>query len=201
MNNRINLFWDNSNIYIEGQKVCNKTESCNVFDFRIHFLNLFEFARNNRPISYSFVGGSIPPENTKLWKRFEDLNIELEIQERGEIGKKEIAVDEAIQLKIANLLLDKQYPETIILLTGDGAGYGDGKGFIKQLERALKKGWKIEVLSWDNSCNRFLKDFAKKNGIYIPLENAYYNITFINNKRWAKAILSTMDVKPSSIQP
>jgi hypothetical protein len=74
----------------------------------------------------------------------------------------------------------------MILLTGDGSGYQDGKGFIKQLERAHKRGWKIEVISWDSGCNRYLKQFAPQNGSYRPLENVYENVTFVNNKRWAK---------------
>jgi hypothetical protein len=87
---------------------------------------------------------------------------------------------------MANRILDAQVPETMVLLTGDGSGYSDGKGFIKQLERALKFGWKIEVVSWDAGCNRYLKTFAEENGCYRPLEAAYENITFLNNVRRAK---------------
>ena len=74
----------------------------------------------------------------------------------------------------------------MVLLTGDGNGYSDGKGFIKQLERAHKHGWQIEVVSWDAGCNRQLKNFAEQNGVYRSLEPAYEKIIFVNNKRWAK---------------
>lgn len=184
---KINLFWDNSNIWIVGQNVCAQKEPEDKMAFRIHFANLFEFARNNRDVSYAFVGGSIPPQTDSLWQRFENLGIDVDKQERGALGGGEIAVDEAIQLRIANRLLDIDEPETIVLLTGDGAGYGGGKGFIKQLERAIKRGWKIEVISWDIGCNRKLKEFASDYGLYIPLEDAYEKVTFINYKRWAVA--------------
>lgn len=182
---KVNLFWDNSNIWIVGQNVCSIREPDDKMAFRIHFANLFDFARNNRQTSYAFVGGSIPPLSDILWKRFEELGVSLQKQERGAIGGGEVAVDEAIQLQMANKLLDIDSPETIVLLTGDGSGYNDDRGFIKQLERAIRKGWKIEVVSWDIGCNRRLKKFAQENGIYKPLEDVYEKVTFFNNKRWA----------------
>ena len=100
-------------------------------------------------------------------------------------GGGEVAVDEIIQLQMANRILDVNPPETIVLLTGDGSGYADDKGFIKQLERAHKHGWNIEVVSWDLGCNRYLKKFAQGHGVYHALEPAYNDVTFINNKRWA----------------
>lgn len=153
--------------------------------FRIHFAKLFDFARNNRPVSFAYVGGSVPPNNDDLWLRLNAQGAIVEKQERAVSGG-EVAVDEAIQLQMANRIIDVQPPETMVLLTGDGSGYTDGKGFIKQLERALKFGWKIEVVSWDAGCNRHLKEFAKANGCYRPLEPVYANITFVNNVRWAK---------------
>jgi hypothetical protein len=182
----MNLFWDNSNIYIVGQQLCKENEPGHEFDFRIHVKNLFDFVVNNRVIDYAFVGGSIPPNSDPLWSHFSKLNIHVEIQERGQVTSSEIGVDESIQLQMANRILDCDKPGHMVLLTGDGSGFLDGKGFIKQLDRALKHGWTIEVVSWDIGCNRHLKDFANKNGIYRPLEPAYNKVTFLNNHRWAK---------------
>ncbi|WP_394237103.1 NYN domain-containing protein [Pseudomonas anguilliseptica] len=181
----INIFLDNSNIWLVGRNVCTTKEPGHEAAFRIHFSKLFEFARNDRPVGFAFVGGSVPPNNDDLWRRLEAQGAVIEKQERAVSGG-EVAVDEAIQLQMANRILDVQPPETIVLLTGDGSGYTDGKGFIKQLERALKFGWKIEVISWDAGCNRHLKEFAQEHGCYRPLEAAYESITFINNVRWAK---------------
>jgi hypothetical protein len=180
----LNIFWDDSNIWLVGRTICAATEAGNESNFRIHFLKLFDFVRNNRPVNYVFVGGSIPPNNDQLWQRFANLGATIEKQERG-AGGGEVAVDEVIQLKMANRILDITPPETMVLLTGDGSGYTDEKGFIKQLERAKKHGWAIEVVSWDCGCNRHLKEFAQANGTYRALEPAYNNITFINNVRWA----------------
>lgn len=135
----LNVFIDNSNIWLVGRKVCSIKEPGNEAGFRIHFSKLFDFVCDNRNVSFAYVGGSVPPNNDDLWKRLQALGATVETQERAASGG-EVAVDEAIQLQMANRALDVEPPETMVLLTGDGSGYSDGKGFIKQLERALKRG-------------------------------------------------------------
>lgn len=181
----ISVFWDNSNIWLVGRNVCKAREPGDENAFRIHFQRLFEHCVNGRPVDYAFAGGSLPPQNDELWLRLKNLKIEVETQERGEFSGKEVAVDQSIQFAISNRLLDETSPATIVLMTGDGAGYNDGKGFIKALERARKHGWNIEVVSWDMGCNSKLKQFAINNGVYRSLETHYEKITFIQNKRWA----------------
>lgn len=181
----ISLFWDNSNIWLVGRNVCAKREPRDEDDFRIHFANLLSYVRRDRKMSYAFVAGSIPPSSDPLWKRFESLGITVEKQERGLSGH-EVAVDGAIQLAIAHRLLDIQNHETVVLLTGDGAGYNEGRGFITSLERVVRRGCKIEVVSWDAGINKNLRAFSEQKGRYISLEPAYEKITFLNNKRWAK---------------
>ncbi len=185
--NAINVFWDNSNIWLVGKVVCGIKEPGDEFGFRIHLANLFNYVCGGRDITYAYVAGSVPPPSDGIWKRFQALRIKVEKQQRGLDGK-EVAVDEAIQLAIANRIIDLlPKTETIVLLTGDGAGFNQGRGFISALERAVKMGFNIEVVSWDAGVNRNLKRFAQTKGIYTSLEPGYENITFINNKRWATA--------------
>jgi hypothetical protein len=182
----VNIFWDNSNIWLVGRAVCRVREPGDEAAFRIHFGHLLDFVIDKRPVSYAFVGGSIPPSSDPLWQRFSTLGVKVTKQERGADSGGEIAVDEIIQLEMANRVLDVTPPQTISLLTGDGAGYQDGVGFIKQLERAHRHGWQVEVVSWDGGCNRKLRKFAETHGAYRSLEPVYESVTFINNKRWAK---------------
>jgi hypothetical protein len=184
----INIFWDNSNVWLVGRNVCLQRESGHEYEFRIHFRNLIQFVANGRHVDYAFAAGSVPPPNDEVWSWFHKLNIRIETQERSVSGG-EVAVDEIIQLAMANRVLDiHPNHEEFVLLTGDGAGFNEGKGFIKQLERILNLGNKIAVVSWDLGCNRHLKEFASANGIYRSLESVYDNVTFINNVRWAKNI-------------
>jgi hypothetical protein len=184
----IDVFWDNSNIWLVGRGVCRTREPGDEAAFRVHFAHLLDFVLNGRTLEYAFVGGSEPPSNDPLWQRFESLGIEVHRQERGGSSGGEVAVDEMIQLAMANRILDVDPPGTMVLLTGDGSGYSDGKGFIKQLERAQKHGWGIEVVSWDAGCNRYLRTFAQQHGTYRAIEPVYDKVTFINNKRWAQRV-------------
>ena len=69
-------------------------------------------------------------------------------------------------------------PGIVALLTGDGAGYIEGRGFHSTLERMHRRGWRIEVLSWAHSCKRGMREWAKANGVFVPLDDYYSAITF-----------------------
>lgn len=184
----IQLFWDNSNIWLVGRNVCSQRERGDESAFRIHFSHLFDFVVNQRQVDFAFVAGSVPPAQDPLWKRFDNLGIQVVKQERGQQSGCEVAVDEAIQLQMANQALSVTLPDTMVLLTGDGEGYSQGRGFIRQLELVHSHGWHIELVSWDAGCNRSLKTFAQAKGVYRPLEPVYDKVTFINNKRWANHV-------------
>src|SRR5689334_14354095 len=98
----LSIFWDNSNIWLVGRIVCHQREPGDEFAFRIHFSNVLEFAINGRSLDYAFVGGSVPPQSDPLWQRFKNIGIKVDTQERGEASGGEIAVDEMIQLAMAN---------------------------------------------------------------------------------------------------
>ena len=182
----VSILWDNSNIWLVGKKVCSQMEPGDENAFRIDFERLLVFALNGRTLEYAFVGGSVPPSTDSLWNRFTSLGIRVETQERGQTSGGEVGVDQIIQLSMANRVLDSDTPGTMILLTGDGSVYSDGKGFIKQLELAHKHGWNVEVVSWDAGCNRHLRQFANDKGLYRSLEPVYMKVSFINNKRWVQ---------------
>ena len=185
---RLNVFWDNSNIWLVGKKVCANREAGKESAFRIEFSNLFEYVLDGRPVEYAFLAGSIPPASDEVWTKFNALGITVHTQERGAISGGEVAVDEQIHLAMLERLVDEPLPQAIVLLTGDGSGYKQGKGFIRQLERAVKKGWRIEVVSWDIGCNGSLKQYAKDHGRYRPLEPAYEKVSYIQGGRRAVKI-------------
>ena len=182
----VNIFWDNSYIWLVGKNVCAQKEKGLEALFRIHFANRFEFCRQKWQVSYAFLAGSVPPATDELWSRISELGIQIITQERGKYQNNEVAVDEIIQLKMANRILDYEPPETIYLLTGDGQGHNQGIEFIPQLERAVKRNWKIEVISWGIGCNKALREFASSNGVFRELEPVYENVTFIEDYRLAK---------------
>ncbi|KAL2811113.1 hypothetical protein BJX63DRAFT_444343 [Aspergillus granulosus] len=57
----------------------------------------------------------------------------------------EQGVDEILHLKILESLVDVDEPATIVLATGDAAEAEFSGGFLKMVERALQRGWKVEL--------------------------------------------------------
>ncbi|KAJ9604130.1 hypothetical protein H2200_011653 [Cladophialophora chaetospira] len=60
----------------------------------------------------------------------------------------EQAVDEILHLKILESLIDAKKPSTIVLATGDAAEAEYSGGFLRMVERALEKGWCVELVSF-----------------------------------------------------
>ncbi|MCJ1282791.1 hypothetical protein MMC26_002117 [Xylographa opegraphella] len=60
----------------------------------------------------------------------------------------EQAVDEILHLKILESVVDAPTPSTIVLATGDAAEAEYSGGFLRMVERALAKGWRVEVVSF-----------------------------------------------------
>ena len=60
----------------------------------------------------------------------------------------EQGVDEILHLKILESLVDAKEPATIVLATGDAAQAEYSEGFMRMVERALDKGWRVELASF-----------------------------------------------------
>ena len=60
----------------------------------------------------------------------------------------EQGVDEILHNKIYESIIDAESPSTIVLATGDGAEGEFSVGFVATVERALNRGWKVELVSW-----------------------------------------------------
>ncbi|EEP80613.1 predicted protein [Uncinocarpus reesii 1704] len=78
----------------------------------------------------------------------------------------EQAVDEILHLKILESIVDTDRPSTIVLVTGDAAEAEYSDGFMKMVERALQKGWRVELVSFSCTISRAYsrKDFRSKWG-------------------------------------
>ncbi|KJX95868.1 hypothetical protein TI39_contig954g00015 [Zymoseptoria brevis] len=63
----------------------------------------------------------------------------------------EQGVDEILHLKILESVVDTEVPTTIVLATGDAACAEYSSGFMAMVERALRKGWKVELVSWSKN--------------------------------------------------
>lgn len=178
------IFWDNSNIHYSGlESVFPKLEPGKERGlYRTYFKNLFELVRNGRSVEGAYVAGSIPPPSDDLWKYLDRLGIDKTLLDKTASGKEQGSVDMCLQTNMFRVALDNP-PSTMALLTGDGSGGALGKGFLADLKRIRKHGWQIEVYAWEATCNRYLKEFAEQEGVFVPLEKHYYSITFLKDER------------------
>lgn len=174
------VFWDNSNIFISAKNVAAEKEGNDAYyNVRLQFDQLIRLAHCDREVEFAIAVGSIPPQLRHVWNRLERAGIKVELFERGTESDKEQAVDQALQVHMLRKAFDYNgNPGIAVMLTGDGKGFLDGVGFHADLERMQKKGWGVEVLAWDRTCNPRLRKWAETIGIFVPLEDYYESITF-----------------------
>ncbi|KAJ5168026.1 uncharacterized protein N7482_003620 [Penicillium canariense] len=60
----------------------------------------------------------------------------------------EQGVDEILHLKMLESIVDTDEPATIVLATGDAAAAEYSGGFMRMVERALQRGWSVELVSF-----------------------------------------------------
>lgn len=181
------IFWDNSNIHYAGLNHVRPVKEPNIERerYRTYFKGLLDLVVQNRPVNNIYFAGSVPPKGDSLWNAVRKLGITPSLLPRSLTDGEADTTDHVLQLALLRLAMDNPEPNTIALLTGDGAGINSGEGFLADAIRLANRGWKFEVYSWDTACHTQLKEFAQANGKYVKLEDYYDNVTFIVDGRRA----------------
>lgn len=185
----IHIFYDNSNIWL-GSGHCRAEKEPHIpgYLLRIYFKNLFSLVISGRDVATKELSGSLPPECDALWDYARENGFNTNLLYRIDDGKRirEQSVDEALHLKIANVLLDYDPPQTLVLMTGDGKQSEFGTSFYDQAERALKRKWEVELWAWRATISSRYNDLiaSYQNRFRIKELDAYYNqITFVKSGR------------------
>lgn len=178
------FYVDNSNIFYEGQRFAAESAGENRNAFRLYFPNFVKLAVQSRSVREVVWGGSIPPPDDTVWSFLrEELAIEPELLHRADGGEQE-TVDHLIQLRMyRHVRKNRASPGTIVLATGDGKGYYQEDGFLYDVEGFVEDGWEIELLSWEHSCHKKLREFAENHGRFVSLDKYYNQISFIKDGR------------------
>ncbi|KAL9108401.1 MAG: hypothetical protein Q9227_006862 [Pyrenula ochraceoflavens] len=112
-------------------------------------------------------------ELTPRQKRFQNGNATSGASSGSETDRRatpakwvEQGVDELLHMKMLESLVDASKPSTIILATGDAAEAEFSAGFMKMVERALEKGWMVELVSFKLNTSSLYKrrDFRTRWG-------------------------------------
>jgi hypothetical protein len=180
------VFIDNSNIFGGAQRTAARVEAHIPWPHvRLYTKNFVDLIEGGQTIATRVFAGSVPPGNDDLWQYARDAgyNTDLLRKVENDDGRLvEQGVDEMLHLKIANLLLDVEHPGSLVLATGDGRLSQFGTGFAAQAERALRRGWRVDVWSWKEQLSgayaRLAMQFGTKVRVH-ELDPFYYSITFI----------------------
>ncbi len=179
---KVFIYWDNSNIFIGARPEAEEREGFAArHRVRINFKGMMRLAHADRPVEKAIAAGSVPPELHALWNRLSAEGVEIELFDRGAIERGEQQTpDRVLQLQMLRDFADYNgNPGIVVLLTGDGQGFYDGAGFHADLERMHRRGWRVEVLSWAQSCNRRMRQWVEEHGIFVPLDDYYEAVTFL----------------------
>ena len=181
------IYWDNSNIFHEAQRLAEEGEvgPDARYRVRINCDSMLRLAHADRPMRHAVAAGSVPPAMRQLWNRMESMGVEVKLFDRGSPeGPEQDMPDRLLQLRMLEDALDNNGdPGIVVLLTGDGAGYLEGAGFHSTLERMHKRGWRVEILSWAHSCNQRMRRWAEGNGVFVALDDFYEAVTYVEPSR------------------
>ena len=78
----------------------------------------------------------------------------------------------------------------------EDANLPDGAGFHADLGRMRSKGWRMEVLSWRHGCNRRMREWAERHGVFIALDDFYDSITFLEEPAPGRPIADQRNAEP-----
>ena len=173
--NGLHLFIDNSNVFIEGQRVARETflyDDPLVLRFRINYGGLLEFVRQERKLEETVLVGSRPPPNDALWNRLKALGIEPRIFDRSIFTGKEKRVDAEMTNAIRDTLEDNAEPGTIALVAGDA-------DYLPTLERCIKKRWAIELYFWAQAASALKQLPGVK---FVDLATGFNRVTFLEKE-------------------
>lgn len=200
----VSLFWDLSNITWSARPIAIDREGPALGQsIRLNFRNILDLACAHRPIRSGVVATSHNGGTGQeaVWRSLQDMGLEIEVFDRGAASGKEQAVDQALQVHMLRAALDHE-PGVAVLMTGDGAGATAGRGFFADLKRMHARGWQVEVMAWESSCNRYLKEWAQENGTFIALETFYDSVTFVPYTRFSRPLPHTLrpPVRPHTLR-
>ncbi|WP_156648351.1 NYN domain-containing protein [Methylobacterium sp. Leaf108] len=177
---------DNSNIYSTMTGAAARIEpQVPWVGIRMHLDNFFDALENRSETPTRVFVGSEKSAAASIWQKAKDRGYETYILKRiidSDDTTSEQAVDEIAHLKIANAVLDYDGEQTLVIVSGDGKISDFGTSFPQQAERALKRGWSVEVWAFSDgmtSAYKHLMDAYPGRLRKVYLDDFYDNITFV----------------------
>jgi hypothetical protein len=151
---------------------------------RLHSANLRRVLAAGRPVGEAvLVANSAVPRSVLAHLR---PHFALELVEAGRESGREQAGDELLQNALYRTILGDSRPGTVVIATGDGAGWRTGRGFCPAAEAAHRLGFGVEIASLSVVLNGHLGELARKLGVLVELDRFYDSIAFLEGLRPAR---------------
>ena len=154
------VFVDDQNLWIGG-----KEEKANG-TYRIDFGNLLvvaarDEAGNPRGVRKAVISGTIPPEDS-FWQIARNQGFEVRLGYKG-FGGRSKQDDTHLVADLVEIVCTVSGPATIVLVAGDG-------DYIPALQKALTRGWRVEVVFFQRGLAPGLDRFAHAIRIIRPID-------------------------------
>jgi hypothetical protein len=152
---------------------------------RMHAENLYRVLAAGREVAGAvLVANRTVPE--AVLRHFL-ARFRVELVECGSITGTEQGADELLQNAIYRTVLQRGHCGVIVVATGDGAGWQQGRGFCAALVGARRQGFGVEVVSFEASLNGRLRRLAQSVGALVLLDRFYESIAFLEGLRPARS--------------
>lgn len=185
MGKDVNLYLDDSNVFIEGKKVSavrkglakdiNDAANRKIKDetYRLDFGRLIEITCGYDSVTTAKFYGSRPPKNDSVWEAAKQHGFQLNIFDRSKYGK-EKKVDTTIVRDITVDILRNLKPDTdmIVLVSGDA-------DFAPAVDLAKKEGFHFKVAYWGH-CSYELRKIASE---FLNLNPHLNDLTHFRGKK------------------
>jgi hypothetical protein len=179
MNDKVHLYVDLANIWAGAQAVATELGDPR-WSVRLSAEGLKSvMAANREVVGTTLVANVGVPEPVR---RHFEAQFKVSTVDFGPSFGREQSADELLQV---DMLLDlfRFEPGVLVLATGDGAGWAQGRGFTQALIAARRRGFGIEVVSFRSTLNPRLRLLAENSGRLVELDPYYRSITFLEGLR------------------
>jgi uncharacterized LabA/DUF88 family protein len=167
---------DNSNIFIEGQKLSarrkgvpksdpNDKDPCDP-SWRIDFGALLNHLAGGRKILNAILVGSRPPKNDSVWEAARVKGFEVILYDRS--GGEEKAVDTELVAQGTEIICSIGAPNVLVIASGD-------RDFIPLVKVAHRRNWEVEMCAFSSSFSP-AGDMATSVERVRPLDSDYLKI-------------------------
>lgn len=175
MAEKVFVYVDNSNIWIEGKKVSGQAQNPPTesdYWYRVESGKLLNHVLAGRTLAEPpTLYGSIPPPNDSVWNKIRDAGFDVKLFERN-VRNREKGLDMEIGLDMNDKSRDVTPPATMILVAGDA-------DYVPVLNRVRGRGWKVEVWYWSNAADNLQKAADR----FVSLNPDVYKIGFREQQR------------------